>query len=84
MIFNDFKKDSFSLSVWLFFRFLGIVYLSAFISYRLQIPGLVGENGILPASIYLEATYYNLGKKAYFYLPTIFWISSSDFFISEV
>ena len=84
MIFGKFEKNSFSVSVWLFFRLLGIVYLSAFLSYWLQIPGLVGENGILPANIYLEASNYNLGYKAYYYLPTIFWLSSSDGFISVV
>ena len=84
MILNIWEKNSFSISVWLFFRLLGIVYLSAFISYWLQIPGLIGENGILPANVYLEASSYALGDKAYYYLPTIFWLDSSDSFISLV
>ena len=76
------KQSTFSISVWIFFKLLGVVYLSAFLSYWVQIPGLIGENGILPANIFLEASKYNLEEKAYYYLPTLAWISSSDIFIN--
>src|SRR2546422_10829768 len=42
------------LSRWLFLRLLGVVYLVAFVSLALQITGLVGEHGILPAGGFLE------------------------------
>ena len=78
------KENNFSLSAWLFFRLLGIVYLTAFLSYWIQIPGLIGENGILPVKILLEASKYNLGEKAYYYFPTLAWINSSDLFLNSL
>ncbi len=41
-------------SRWLFLRLLGVVYLIAFAFLALQITGLVGEHGILPAGQFLE------------------------------
>ena len=78
------KENNFSLSVWLFLRLLGLVYLSAFLSYWVQLPGLVGENGILPAKILLEASSYNLGQKAFYYFPTLAWLNSSDLFLESL
>src|SRR5262245_55784250 len=40
---------SFVRSRWLFLRLLGVVYLIAFVSLAVQITGLVGEHGLLPA-----------------------------------
>ena len=37
-------------SRWLFLRLLGAVYLIAFVSLAVQITGLVGEHGLLPAA----------------------------------
>ncbi|MGI9534817.1 MAG: lipase maturation factor family protein [Thermodesulfobacteriota bacterium] len=56
----------------------------AFLSYWVQLPGLVGENGILPAKILLEAASYNLEEKAYYYFPTLAWLSSSDSFLNTL
>ena len=79
-----YKDNSFSISVWLFFRLLGLVFFFAFLSYWTQLPGLIGENGILPAKILLEASKYNLGEKAYYYFPTLAWLNSSDFFLKTL
>ncbi|XP_017878453.1 lipase maturation factor 2-like [Ceratina calcarata] len=38
----------------LFLRGMCIIYLSAFLSFYIQIPGLYGENGILPARTQLD------------------------------
>lgn len=38
---------------WLFPRFLGCVYLLAFSSLLVQVPGLYGSGGILPIASYL-------------------------------
>ena len=40
---------------WLFLRALGLIYFSAFYSLIFQIKGLIGPNGILPASELLQA-----------------------------
>ncbi len=41
-------------SLW-FLRLLGFIYLSAFVSLWVQLDGLIGSNGILPAAEYVEA-----------------------------
>ena len=46
-------KPTFSLASWLFLRLLGVAYVFAFLSLGLQIPGLIGADGIVPASEYL-------------------------------
>jgi hypothetical protein len=43
-----------------------------------QIMGLIGSNGILPATSYLEAARQQLGTERFWTLPTLAWISSSD------
>src|SRR5215510_9623005 len=71
-----------SLTSWLFLRALGLIYLIAFVSLWTQILGLVGSHGILPATNYLAAAKNNLGDKAYWQLPGLFWLDSSDAFLT--
>ncbi len=66
------------LSRWLFLRLLGVVYLIAFASIAMQITGLVGEHGILPAGAYLAWTRSAYGSDAYRILPTLFWFGAGD------
>jgi len=64
---------------WLFLRALGLIYFSAFYSLLFQIRGLIGPNGILPASDYLQAVANALGHYArYWYAPTLLWFSSGS------
>jgi hypothetical protein len=63
---------------WLFLKALAIVYLGAFLSLAVQIDGLVGQNGILPVSERLASLYAVHDSVAWFRVPTIFWINSSD------
>ena len=69
----------FILSRWLFLRLLGLVYFLAFASLTPQILGLVGSDGLLPIARYLEAANEVWGSDAYYRLPTLAWISASDF-----
>ena len=46
---------------WLFLRALGLIYFSAFFSLIFQIRGLIGPEGILPASDYLQAVAHSFG-----------------------
>ncbi|HEX3821156.1 MAG TPA: lipase maturation factor family protein [Candidatus Sulfotelmatobacter sp.] len=63
---------------WLFLRALGLVYFSAFFSLAFQIHGLIGPQGILPASEYLPAVAHSLGHlRGVWFAPTLLWISSS-------
>src|SRR5579862_2401214 len=63
---------------WLFLRALGAIYFSAFFSLLFQIRGLIGPQGILPASGYLQAVAASLGHfQRLWYAPTVLWWSSS-------
>ena len=63
---------------WLFLRLLGVVYLIAFGSVAVQITGLVGEHGIMPAGKFLQWAHSIYGADAYTALPTLFWFGAGD------
>lgn len=81
---RDPQRQKYYLSRWLFLRGLGIVYLVAFASLLFQLPGLIGENGILPASTYLQGIQEQLGTSGYFLFPTLVWFNSSDWFLQLI
>ena len=62
---------------WVFLRFMGIIYFSAFFALLFQVRGLIGTQGILPASDYLQAL-HPYGVLRFWYAPSLAWISSSD------
>ena len=66
------------ISRWVFLRLLGAIYLIAFASLSVQVIGLIGEEGILPVSHYLEVVQESRGSEAYRILPTLCWLNSSD------
>jgi hypothetical protein len=74
-------KATYWLTRWLFLRLLGLIYLIAFVSLWVQIEGLIGSNGILPASPYLEAVAAQNGPERFWWLPTLCWISAGDGFL---
>jgi len=63
---------------WVFLRALALIYFSAFASLGLQIAGLIGERGILPAGRYLDAVRATFGLSGFWMMPTAFWIAHSD------
>ncbi len=63
---------------WLFLRALALIYFSAFYSLLMQIKGLIGPQGILPAHEYLAAVAEQLGRLRFWFAPSLYWISSSD------
>jgi hypothetical protein len=63
---------------WLFLRWLGFIYFSAFFSLIFQIRGLIGPEGILPAGDYLQAVAHSLPRARFLYAPTLLWFSSSS------
>lgn len=65
-------------SRWLFLRLLGVVYLVAFASLAVQIVGLVGHDGILPAGAFLGAVHRAYGMDALRLFPTLGWIGAGD------
>jgi lipase maturation factor 1 len=54
-----------------------VVYTIAFASLLVQIAGLVGERGVLPASIFLDAVHDAYGARGYWLVPTLAWFNSS-------
>ncbi len=74
----------FALSRDLFLRLLGLVYLVAFASLAPQILGLIGADGLLPAAGYLDRAHELWGAAAYYRLPTLLWLGSSDSFLVGV
>jgi hypothetical protein len=74
----DAAAPSYFLTRWIFLRALGIVYLVAFVSLWVQIHGLYGHNGILPAHEFLTDVAERNGSQSYYLLPTLFWFSASD------
>ncbi len=69
------------LTRWLFLRLVGVIYFIAFVSLGVQILGLVGSNGILPAQEYLDSIRQRLGTEAYWRMPTLAWLNCSDEFL---
>ena len=63
---------------WLFLRALGFIFFTAFYSLLFQIRGLIGPQGILPASEYLQAVGQQLGARRLWYAPTLLWLASGD------
>ena len=72
------QAERYELVSWAFLRLFGAIYVAAFASLGVQILGLIGHEGILPVSDFLEAARQALGSSAYRYLPTLFWLNSSD------
>ncbi len=68
----------FALTQWIFVRLLAVIYAIAFGSLSVQVKGLLGANGILPAADYLKAVAGSLGAARFFYVPTVFWMNASD------
>ncbi len=62
----------------LFLKALGAIYLTAFVSFGVEAGGLIGSRGILPVANYLRGMHEALGARAFWYAPTVFWVSSSD------
>ncbi|MBS0237802.1 MAG: lipase maturation factor family protein [Proteobacteria bacterium] len=72
------EPERYELISWLFLRLLGGIYVIAFASLAVQIQGLVGERGILPAGEYLDAARQGWGISAYWQMPTLFWLNAQD------
>jgi len=77
---SDNKTPSYWLTRFIILRFLGFVYLIAFLSLAFQVIPLIGENGLLPADNYLDSIRpnFNSNLQAFLKLPTIFWFHISD------
>lgn len=71
---------------WVFLRSLGVIYLVAFVSLWVQLMGLIGSHGILPATVTMfgyrqGANAAHMGWDRYHVLPTLCWYSAMDGFL---
>ena len=73
-------SGTYLLSGWLFLRLIGLIYLTAFVSLGVQIKGLVGSKGILPARDFLLAN-QSWGSARFLQIPTLCWGNASDVFL---
>lgn len=62
----------------LFLRGLGVTFLLAFASLRVQVLGLYGRRGIVPVHELLSSARHAFGRRRFYALPSIFWIDASD------
>jgi predicted DCC family thiol-disulfide oxidoreductase YuxK len=77
------ERPSFHVARWTFLRALGVAYFIAFASLWVQVLGLLGARGILPAAqlmggvrLYFDAR--AIGLQRYYLLPTLSWLTASD------
>ena len=63
---------------WIFLRALALIYFSAFYSLLFQIKGLIGPDGILPATDYLQAVNASMHGQRFWFAPSLFWFGASN------
>lgn len=81
---RDHEPPRYDVVAYLFLRLLGLIYLSAFVSFAVQAQGLIGGHGILPLTEFTAAARSTLGAERFFVMPMVFWWSASDFTIHAV
>src|SRR5262249_35934965 len=74
------ETSTYGLSAWIFLRVLGLIYLVAFVSLAVQVKGLSGKEGIVPASDLMQSRKTSRGR-GFCRLPTLFWFGTSDFLL---
>ena len=68
-------KPTYARASALFLRLLALSYLAAFVSLWVQVDGLIGPRGILPADRFLEWVRGQTGNERYWLVPTLAWFS---------
>jgi predicted DCC family thiol-disulfide oxidoreductase YuxK len=81
---RNYQPPKFGLVSWLFLRGMGLIYLSAFVSFAVQAMGLIGSDGILPLHHMTELLTGHLGNARRWVVPMIFWLNDSDAAIQAV
>ncbi|HEV8122087.1 MAG TPA: lipase maturation factor family protein [Candidatus Polarisedimenticolia bacterium] len=75
-------RDSYAVSSSLFLRALGAVYVFAFASLAVQVKGLAGHDGLMPADVFLQALRTQVGPERYWDVPTLLWLTGpTDFWL---
>lgn len=72
------NPESYTIAASLLPRLLGFIYFFAIGAFLFQIRGLLGKNGILPIEDYLNYFRLHISRKRFFYIPSLFWLNTSD------
>lgn len=75
-------EQSYAISAWFFTRALSLVYLIAFASLFVQAKGLWGKEGVMPIEAFHKAVEKVTDHNRYWEMPSVFWLSASDSFIT--
>ncbi len=78
---SSLQPQALTLTITVFLRLLALIYLAAFVSFAVQALGLIGADGILPVANFITAVDQSYGPEKYWLLPTVFWLSSTDWVI---
>jgi predicted DCC family thiol-disulfide oxidoreductase YuxK len=81
---KDHAPPRYDLVSFLFLRFFGLIYFSAFASFAVQAQGLIGSHGILPLARLVDVIARDAGWQRFFLMPMVFWWNSSDVAIQAV
>src|SRR6185295_16185159 len=74
------SSSTYALSAWLFLRLLAVIYCIAFVSLGVQVRGLIGRHGVLPARA-LRVEGFREALHAYARVPTLCRWNASDAFL---
>jgi predicted DCC family thiol-disulfide oxidoreductase YuxK len=80
---DRFERSTYALVHALFLRLLGVIYFAAFVSLWVQISGLIGSHGIVPANetmglVSQQVNQQQIGLDRYRLFPTVCWFGASD------
>src|SRR6476659_8298800 len=78
------EPPRYELVSFLFLRLLGLVYLSAFVSFAVQAQGLIGSHGIQPLAEFVDNVAGRFGPERFYLVPMVFWLNDSDLAIQVV
>lgn len=78
---KEVEPSSYFIARWIFLRLLGLIYLAAFVSLGVQVMGLAGSHGIMPAENFLKSVSEQVGSDGYWMLPTLCWFNAGDAFL---
>jgi predicted DCC family thiol-disulfide oxidoreductase YuxK len=81
---RDYGPPRYDLVSFVFLRLIGLIYLSAFISFGVQAQGLIGSHGVLPIAELAQRISDHSGVERFFAMPMLFWINASDLAIRLV
>jgi predicted DCC family thiol-disulfide oxidoreductase YuxK len=81
---RDYGPPRYDLVSFVFLRLMGLIYLSAFVSFGVQALGLIGSHGILPLAELVKLISSRAGVERFFAMPMLFWIDASDLAIRSV